>query len=226
MTGGAAKRPDFALERAWAAELGGLAPARIAGVDEVGRGPLAGPVVAGAAVLTEIAADRLAEAGLDDSKRLGTRDKARLGALIDALHADGLLDLALGAASRNEIDRLNIRRAALLAMRRAVDRLAWAPDAALIDGRDPPALRQPTRAVIGGDRRSLSIAAAALAAKLARDRAMARLSLRWPGYGWDSNAGYPSQAHRAAIAALGATPHHRRSFNGCAHAPDRGRRRA
>lgn len=191
--------PDFTLEAA--------AGGRVAGVDEVGRGPLAGPVLAAAVVLPCPPPPALT-ALLDDSKRLNAAQRARAAAALRACGAE----LALGAASVAEIARLNILGATLLAMARAVARLPSPPDLALVDGNRAPPLDCPLRCVVGGDGRSLSIAAASIIAKLARDRAMARLAARWPGYGWEANAGYGTAAHRAALARLGATPHHRAGF--------------
>ena len=191
--------PDFTLEAA--------AGGRVAGVDEVGRGPLAGPVLAAAVVLPCPPPPALA-ALLDDSKRLSAERRARAAA---ALAASGA-EMALGSASVAEIARLNILGASLLAMARAVARLGAPPELALVDGIHAPALGCPVRCVVGGDGRSLSIAAASIVAKLARDRAMALLAARWPGYGWAENAGYGTAAHRAALARLGITPHHRAGF--------------
>ncbi len=192
--------PDFVLESALAC--------RVAGIDEVGRGPLAGPVMAAAVVLTSGAAAALAPL-LDDSKKLtpARREKA-----LAALRATPGVEIGLGAASVAEIARLNILQAALLAMRRAVDRLPAPPDAALVDGNTSPGLACPTRCVVGGDGRCLSIAAASIVAKVVRDRAMARLDGRYPAYGWAGNAGYGTPVHRAALQRCGVTPHHRRGF--------------
>ncbi|MCX7645720.1 MAG: ribonuclease HII [Rhodobacteraceae bacterium] len=192
--------PDLGHEAALAAE--GLV--RVAGVDEAGRGPLAGPVVA-AAVVLDMA--RIPP-GIADSKALGPEARARLCAEI--LRS---AEVGLGQASVEEIDRLNILRAAHLAMERAVAALAVPPDAALIDGNlVPGALRCPGRALVRGDARSLSVAAASIVAKVTRDRIMVDLAQQHPGYGWERNMGYPSPAHRAALERLGPTPHHRRSF--------------
>jgi ribonuclease HII len=192
--------PNFALEKA--------AGGRVAGVDEVGRGPLAGPVVA-AAVVFPTGVPRKLAALLDDSKKLSAEQRL---AAFEALRASGRAEIAVAAASVAEIDRLNILRAALLAMCRAVVRLPAPPDLALVDGNIAPALACPVRCVVGGDARCLSIAAASIVAKVVRDRAMARLAMRWPGYGWETNAGYATEYHRAALLRLGPTHHHRPGF--------------
>ena len=212
------RQPDFALERAAQVELGDAA--LIVGVDEVGRGPLAGPVVAAAAWLSEAAAAQLASAGLKDSKAMSEARREDLATQLRALCAKGAAKAALGAASAREIDALNIRNATFLAMRRALARLsanANAPIAlALIDGNAVPPGVGPAEPIVKGDGRSLSIAAAAVLAKTVRDKAMRRLDLRWPEYGWASNAGYPTAVHRAALVDQGPSPHHRRSFGGVA----------
>ncbi len=187
--------PDFSLERA----LGGT----VAGVDEAGRGPWAGPVVAAAVIL---APERVPD-GLDDSKRLTARRRAALAAELFACARIGI-----GAASVAEIDRLNILQASLTAMRRAVAALGVVPDWALIDGTTAPELACPARAVVKGDRRSLSIAAASIIAKVTRDRLMARLAVRYPDYGWERNAGYGTRHHRETLDLVGISPHHRKSF--------------
>jgi ribonuclease HII len=191
---------DFALEQA--------AAGRVAGVDEAGRGPLAGPVVAAAVVF--VSGLPVCLVGLiDDSKRLTPEQRQ---AAYHALCAAPGVEIGVGAASVTEVARLNILRASLLAMRRAVGRLPMPPDLALIDGNQPPPLDCPARCVIGGDRLSLSIAAASIVAKVVRDRLMARLAARFPGYGWEHNAGYPTELHRAALLLLGPTRHHRTDF--------------
>ena len=192
--------PNFVLEK----RAGG----RVAGVDEVGRGPLAGPVVAAAVVFPTGVPRRLAGL-LDDSKKLTAEQRL---VAFQALRQSGRAEIAVGAASVAEIDRLNILRAALLAMCRAVARLPEPPDVALVDGNQPPPLACPVQCVVGGDARSLSIAAASIVAKVLRDRAMTRLAVRFPGYGWDSNAGYATELHIAALRRLGPTRHHRPSF--------------
>ena len=177
---------------------------RIAGVDEVGRGPLAGPVTA-AAVGLDLAA--LPEE-LNDSKKLTPRRRAALEPEIMARAS-----YAVAHASVEEIDHHNILRASHLAMERAVAALDPQPDYLLIDGNlIPRDLRIPAEAVVKGDGRSLSIAAASILAKEARDRIMVDLAQQFPGYGWERNAGYPSKQHREALIKIGVTPHHRRSF--------------
>jgi ribonuclease HII len=180
----------------------------VAGVDEAGRGPLAGPVVAAAVVFSRRPPRSLAVL-LDDSKRLAAAERETAFA---ALTASGLAEIAVGAASVAEIDRINVLWASLLAMRRAVARLPSAPDLALVDGNQPPALTCPVRCVVGGDGLSLTIAAASIVAKVLRDRLMARLGARFPGYGWAENAGYSTPNHRAALLRFGPTVHHRRDF--------------
>ncbi len=192
--------PDRSIERHFGC--------RVAGVDEVGRGPLAGPVVAAAVMLPRHLTPELAES-IDDSKRLSASTRR---ALLSLLEASGAV-IALGAASVSEIEQRNILKATLLAMSRAVRRLNIAPDHVLVDGNLAPSIKGiPCSAVIGGDRLSLSIAAASIVAKVTRDRLMERLGTRYPGYGWEHNAGYGTASHRAAITQLGATVHHRSGF--------------
>jgi ribonuclease HII len=177
---------------------------RIAGVDEVGRGPLAGPVTAAAVILNP---DRI-PAGLNDSKKLSP---ARREALARELHE--LAEVSVAHVSVADIDRLNILQAAHLAMEQAVRGLARLPQHVLVDGnRVPKGLETPATALIKGDARSLSIAAASIVAKVARDKIMVDLAQQFPGYGWDRNAGYPTKSHVEALKTLGVTPHHRRSF--------------
>lgn len=192
--------PDFSLEAAAIA----LGATRVAGVDEVGRGPLAGPVTAAAVVLNP---DDI-PFGLNDSKKLTAR---RREALFDEIIARAAVSVA--HASVAEIDRLNILRASHLAMERAITALDPSPDHVLIDGNLlPKGLSLPAEAVVKGDGRALSIAAASIVAKVTRDRIMVDLSQQHPGYGWERNAGYPSKSHISALQDLGVTPHHRRSF--------------
>lgn len=192
--------PDDSLERA-ARARGFL---RIAGVDEVGRGPLAGPVTAAAVILDPGAIPQ----GLNDSKKLTARARERLEAVISER-----AQVAIAHASVQEIDEINILRASHLAMARAVAALEPPPDFLLIDGNMVPAgLRIPAQPVVGGDARSVSIAAASIMAKMCRDRIMVDLAQQHPGYGWETNVGYPSKSHKQALQNLGVTPHHRRSF--------------
>ena len=192
--------PDYAIETEYSG--------RVAGVDEVGRGPLAGPVVAAAVVFPAGLPAGLA-ALLDDSKKLTAEQRVLA---YDALLLSGLAEIGVGAASVVEISRINILRASLLAMQRAIGRLPVAPDVALVDGNQPPALPCLVRCVVGGDGLSLSIAAASIVAKVVRDRAMARLGVRLPHYGWATNAGYATAAHLAAITRHGPSRHHRPTF--------------
>lgn len=202
--------PDFAREAALRAS--GLWP--VAGIDEAGRGPLAGPVAAAAVILDP--AD--IPAGLDDSKRLGP---AARQARYDEIMARAIA-VSIAFASPGEIDDEDIRRATLRAMRRALAGLAVAPAFVLIDGRDlPPGLPCPGAAIVKGDALSSSIAAASIVAKVTRDRLMARLARAFPAYGFERHAGYGTKAHLAAIAALGPCPYHRLSFQ-----PFRGHRTA
>lgn len=192
--------PDDSLERAALAR--GLT--RIAGVDEVGRGPYAGPVTAAAVVLD---LSRIPE-GLNDSKKLTAR---RREALAEAIYDSA--EVSIAEASVEEIDRLNILAASHLAMRRAIAGLGTLPDLALIDGNRLPAdLPCAGQTVIRGDALSVSIAAASIVAKIGRDARMAALAQQHPGYGWDRNAGYGTKEHQNALLDLGVTPHHRRSF--------------
>ncbi|TRL31977.1 ribonuclease HII [Methylosinus sporium] len=176
----------------------------VAGVDEVGRGPLAGPVAAAAVILDP---RRLPE-GIDDSKALSA--KAREAAF-ERIAASALA-IGVAFASVEEIDRLNIRRATLLAMARAVAALHVAPNYVLVDGRDLPKLACPGEAIVKGDALSLSIAAASIIAKVARDRQMRRLAALYPHYGFETNAGYGTAEHLAALRIHGPTPFHRMSF--------------
>jgi ribonuclease HII len=196
--------PDFALE--WAA--GGL----VAGVDEAGRGPLAGPVMAAAVLFHRTPPAGLTDL-LDDSKRLTPLQREHAAGALRAAARAGWLDLAVAAASAAEIGRMNILRASQLAMQRAVARLPHAPTLILVDGNHPPRFACRAQAVVGGDARSLSIAAASILAKVMRDRAMKRLDQRWPGWGFAQHQGYPTASHRALLAARGPTPHHRRGFS-------------
>ncbi|SEO24875.1 RNase HII [Paracoccus alcaliphilus] len=192
--------PDYSFESAAMAQ----GARRIAGVDEVGRGPLAGPVTAAAVVLDPA---NIPE-GLNDSKKLS---RARRESLTDWVMAH--CDWSVAHVSVEEIDRLNIYHASHLAMCRAVAGLKTAPCHVLVDGnRVPRELTLPAQAVVKGDARCLTIAAASVLAKVLRDRIMVDLAQQHPGYGWEVNAGYPTPAHKRALLDIGITPHHRRSF--------------
>jgi ribonuclease HII len=177
----------------------------LAGVDEVGRGPIAGPVVACAVIMP---ADTRAIVGVDDSKRLTHAQRVRLAVKI----RERAVAFALGAASVREIDRINIYQASVLAMRRALDRLEVRPDHVVIDGRVMRTLPIPHTAVVHGDARCFSIACASILAKVTRDLLMTRLAVRYPQYIWDHNAGYTTREHVAGLTSHGITPHHRKSF--------------
>ncbi len=195
--------PHFELETSLGATTGQV----VAGIDEVGRGPLAGPVVAGAVCFPGGAVPSDLAERLDDSKRL-TPSLREL--LAREIHAQART--AIGIASVAEIDRLNILEASLLAMTRAAEGLGVALDAILVDGRHIPKLPCPATAVVGGDGISLSIAAASIVAKVHRDELMRAASMDHPGYGWETNAGYGTAAHLEALRSLGVTEMHRRSF--------------
>ena len=178
----------------------------LAGVDEVGRGPLAGPVVACAVVM---ASDARAIRGVDDSKALRGDERDKLAVRI----RERALALSIGAASVREIDRLNIYHASVLAIRRAITRLGVTPDHVVIDGLAIRTLGIEHTAVVGGDARCHSIACASIVAKVTRDRLMRALAIRHPHYHWETNVGYGTRDHRAGLASHGLTPHHRRSFS-------------
>jgi ribonuclease HII len=179
----------------------------VTGIDEAGRGPWAGPVVAAAVVLnTQTLSQELID-GLDDSKRLNKKKRELLFALLPA-HAS----IGVGMSEPAEIDEINILQATLAAMARAVANLDVQPDHALVDGTQAPSLPCDVTCVVKGDGKSLSIAAASIVAKVTRDRLMAELAKRHPGYGWERNAGYGTAEHQAALAALGVTDAHRKSF--------------
>jgi ribonuclease HII len=188
--------PNYARER----EHGGI----VAGVDEAGRGPWAGPVIAAAVILDPV---RIPD-GIDDCKRLTPAQRDRVH---DAICRNALA-YAVGEASVEEIDRLNILRASLLAMERAVSYLGQAPQLALVDGNRAPLLACPVETIVEGDVKSLSIAAASIVAKVYRDRMMCELDRRLPGYNWARNKGYGTSDHRRAIDSLGISSQHRRSF--------------
>jgi ribonuclease HII len=179
-------------------------PADVCGIDEAGRGPLAGPVVAAAVILDPARPI----AGLNDSKKLSEKKRIVLAAQIRAQ----AIAWCVAEASVEEIDRLNILQATLLAMRRAVEGLAVTPASALVDGNRCPPLAVPVRAIVGGDGKVASIAAASILAKTERDAGMRVLHAAYPMYGFDRHMGYPTAVHLAALQAHGPCPHHRRSF--------------
>jgi len=186
-------------------ELRGTVGSLIAGVDEVGRGPLAGPVVACAVIMPP---EARAIAGVDDSKRLNAAERQRLATKI----RERAVAVGLGAASVHEIDRVNIYHATVIAMRRALARLTVTPNYVLVDGRSIRTLDVPHSAITGGDNACYSIACASIVAKVTRDRVMSALANRYPNYRWERNVGYSTLAHLEGLATHGVTPHHRRSF--------------
>lgn len=199
--------PTFKYERA---VLKAHPGAVIAGIDEVGCAPLAGPVVAAAVILDQKNLPKALREGLDDSKKLSLQRREEYYAL---LLACGAAVCGVGRAEVHEIDSLNIYYASHLAWRRALDSLGCGVTMALIDGnKTPKDFPCAVRTIVKGDGKSLSIAAASVIAKVTRDRYMKELALIHPGYGWETNVGYPTKTHRDAIVALGLTPHHRRSF--------------
>lgn len=211
--------PDFSLEQALLSELstegpkpGAQAGARIVGLDEVGRGPWAGPVVAAAVWIDQQALPAALLTRLDDSKKLSKTAREDICHSLQELAQEGKAAISIAEATVGEIDSLNILQASLLAMKRAVTALPFAPRGALVDGNKLPDLACPARAVIKGDGRSLSIAAASVVAKVSRDRQMAELARQHPGYGWERNQGYGTKEHQEGIARQGITDAHRRSF--------------
>jgi ribonuclease HII len=198
--------PSFRHEKR-CAEAGAIL---IAGIDEVGRGPLAGPVVAAVAVIDRAVAKRRLLRLIDDSKKLTPDEREDAYA---AIVESGVVRYAVGEASVEEIDTINILQATFLAMRRALQAMTEQPDLVLIDGnRAPPELGCRAETIVGGDARSYSIAAASIIAKVTRDRYMRGLAAAFPGYGWETNVGYARPEHLAALTRLGPTAHHRRSF--------------
>lgn len=183
---------------------------RVAGIDEAGRGPLAGPVYAAAAIIDRTRAARKLLRMIDDSKKLTHEQREEA---YEAMIVSGVVQFAVAEASVEEIDRINILQATYLAMRRAVQALVEQPEVVLVDGnRVPPHLGCRAETIIGGDAHSYSIAAASIFAKVTRDRYMHALAISFPGYGWETNRGYGSQEHLEALSLLGPTRHHRRSF--------------
>ena len=190
--------PDYSLERA-----AGAPERLVAGVDEAGRGAWAGPLVAAAVILDPT---RIPD-GLDDSKKLSAKKRDQL---FDEIMAQG--DVGIGVGTVEQIEVRNVLNATMDAMRDAVGALKHAPHVALIDGNKVPLLQCETDAIIGGDGRSVSIAAASIIAKVTRDRIMQALALEFPEYGWEKNVGYGVPVHKAALERCGVTPHHRRSY--------------
>ncbi|MBT7957596.1 MAG: ribonuclease HII [Rhodospirillaceae bacterium] len=195
--------PDFEFEKKYHAQ--GFN--RIVGIDEAGRGPWAGPVVAAAVILNPKNTNDALLAELDDSKKLSAPKR---DALYEALQQSA--DVGVGKASVEEIDTINILQATFLAMTRAVESLPSAPDFALVDGNKLPPLSCPAEAIVKGDSRSLSIAAASIIAKVTRDRIMTELGEIHPGYAWEKNKGYGTKAHQAGLEQRGVTEHHRKSY--------------
>lgn len=198
---GRLRNPLSYEDRFWSRGL-----SRVVGVDEAGRGPLAGPVIAAAVILepgTPIP-------GAKDSKVLSREKREKLAGIIVSKAAA----VSLGAASVREIERLNILVSTRLAMSRALRRLPQPPDHIVVDGLPVRGLEWDHEAVVGGDGRVHSIACASIVAKVVRDRLMGRLAARYPGYGWETNMGYGTAEHLAALERLGPTPHHRRTFGG------------
>jgi len=194
--------PTFRIER----DCQGI----VAGIDEVGRGPLAGPVTATAVIVRDLSLPRRLARMIDDSKKLTAEAREEIFARLQDCAS---VTISIGMASVEEIDRINILQATFLAMRRAVDGLPVAPDIALVDGNQVPRqLGCAVRTVVRGDALSLSIAAASIVAKVTRDRLMRELAGEHPVYGWERNAGYGTPEHRAAIDQYGPSQHHRMSF--------------
>jgi ribonuclease HII len=191
--------PDFTFEH--------TCTPPVAGVDEAGRGPWAGPVVAAAVILPMGVLDPYLLTRLDDSKKLKKSIRKDLLAALEPV-----ADIGVGVASPTEIDDINILQATMLAMQRAVDGLSETPVSVLVDGNRAPSIASEVTTIVKGDSLSLSIAAASIVAKVTRDRMMAVLAEQYPGYGWERNAGYGTKEHKEALARLGVTPAHRQSF--------------
>ena len=189
------KRPCFKLELEF--------PMPLAGVDEAGCAPLAGPVVAAAVVLDRAKFPR----GIDDSKKLDLDTREAIYGRLQKVARIGV-----GMASVEEIDQINIYWARMLAMTRAVEALGFEPAWVLVDGNATPRWQRPSKAIVAGDAKCRSIAAASIVAKVTRDRIMAEYARTYPGYGWETNRGYPTPEHIRALDTLGLTPLHRRSF--------------
>mgnify|MGYP003571293611 CR=1 FL=1 len=199
------KMPDFELENMY--------DGVVAGIDEAGRGPWAGPVVAGAVVILDKNLSKTLLEGLDDSKKLSAKKREILYNELFSEQEKGKLYIGIGEASCQEIDKLNILQATFLAMKRAADKLPQCPDVALIDGnRTPNNFKCRTKTVIKGDAKSMSVAAASIAAKVYRDRIMKEMAKKYPYYGFEKNAGYGTASHIEGLKKYGITPEHRKSY--------------
>ena len=197
--------PDFSLEQKFPSQ-------RVAGLDEVGCGPWAGPVVAACACFLTPTLPESLTSVLNDSKKMTPKAREKVFDLLRTLPSE-IFIYGIGQASVQEIDQMNIRKASHLAMKRAFESLSPRPEVALVDGNVDPKLGIPTHLVIKGDSLSLSIAAASILAKVTRDREMTSLAKEFPHYAWEKNAGYGTKAHQEALALHGVTPHHRKSFS-------------
>ena len=191
--------PNFCIENT-AGDL-------VAGIDEAGRGPWAGPVVASAVILDQATLPQELRLGLDDPKKLKSEKRKSLFHILQH-HAD----IGVGIAEVKEIDEVNILQATFRAMGRALEALKRKPDIALVDGNRAPNLPCPIQCIVKGDQLSLSIAAASIVAKVTRDKIMETLAFSFPGYGWESNSGYGTKLHQEGLKRLGVTVHHRKSF--------------
>lgn len=194
-------KPDFSFEK----NADGL----VAGIDEVGRGPWAGPVVAASLVFHCYDLPEVLISSINDSKKLTIKKRNQI---FEQLSNGQFCSFAIGQASVEEIDAINIRQATFLAMQRSYSALELNVDLALVDGNALPKLPCKSLAIIGGDSISFSIAAASIMAKVFRDNLMTELGEEYPGYGWDTNAGYGTKSHQEGLARFGITPHHRKSF--------------
>lgn len=197
--------PDFALED----EFDGV----VAGVDEAGRGPWVGPVVAGCVVFVNRNVHPFLLDNLNDSKKLSKKKREQLFQLLQDEAQQGHIKIGIGQASAQEIDEINILNASFLAMKRAIDTANVHPDLVLVDGnRNPQKFGYATKAVIKGDAKSYSISAASILAKVYRDRLMEKMALQYPGYGFEKNAGYGTKTHIEGLKNRGVTPEHRKSY--------------
>nr|QIM10719.1 ribonuclease HII [uncultured Alphaproteobacteria bacterium] len=197
--------PDFEIEN--------LYSGNVVGIDEAGRGPWAGPVVAGAVIILDRNLSNILLQGLDDSKKLSAKKREVLYKELFAEQERGKVRIGIGQASCREIDEFNILQATFLAMKRAAEQLDVCPAAALVDGnRTPSGFSCPVQTVIKGDSKSISIAAASIVAKVYRDRLMCEMAEKYPYYGFEKNAGYGTAAHIAGLKKYGVTPEHRKSY--------------